>query len=189
MSDPMSDPMRDPMNVRAPRPSSRRRWSAWLLLSVFFALLPAAVRAAEPAVSLADWKAIKKVIIGQRAALIAGKSEKAFAYATPALRARFGDAETFMAMVQLGYDALLTARHTEFLEGAEIDGLVIQPLRLVGADDSVRVALYTMEKQPDGLWRISGCRIGPSTVQSAQWRSSAPTPAAIRKTASSNRLA
>lgn len=181
--------MSHPMSARAARHSSRLRWGAWLLPSVFFALGAGTAPAAEPVVSTADWKAIKQVIADQRAALVAGKSEKAFGYATPALRAQFGDAETFMAMVQLGYGALLTARHTEFLEGAEIDGLIIQSLRLIGADDSVRVALYTMEKQPDGLWRISGCRIGPSTVQSAQRRSSLPTPAAIRETASSNRLA
>ena len=31
------------------------------------------------------------------------------------------------------------------------------------------VALYTMEKQKNGAWRISGCRIGASTIQAAQW--------------------
>ena len=33
------------------------------------------------------------------------------------------------------------------------------------------VALYTMERQTNGAWRISGCRIGQSTIQAAQWRS------------------
>ena len=106
----------------------------------------------------------------QRAALIAGDGEKAFGYATPAIRAQFGDADLFMAMVQVGYPALLTARYAEFLEGAVIDGIIIQPLRLVDADNVVRVALYTMEKQKNGAWRISGCRIGPSTIQAANWR-------------------
>ncbi len=123
--------------------------------------------AAEPTLRASDWKAIKQVISAQRTALINDEGEKAFAYATPSLRAQFGDAETFMAMVQLGYPALLSARYAEFLEGAVIGGLVIQPLRLIDRDDSVRVALYTMEKQPSGAWRISGCRIAPSTVQTA----------------------
>ena len=48
-----------------------------------------------------------------------------------------------------------------------IDGAVIQPLRLVAPDNSVRVALYTMEKQKDGRWRIAGCILAPSTVQAA----------------------
>ncbi len=56
-----------------------------------------------------------------------------------------------MAMVQLGYAALLTARYTEFLDGAVVEGLVIQPLRLIDADNTVRLALYTLEKQPTGV--------------------------------------
>ena len=38
---------------------------------------------------------------------------------------------------------------------------------LVAPDNSVLVALYTMEKQKDGRWRIAGCVLAPSTVQAA----------------------
>lgn len=126
------------------------------------------VRAAEPfapVVRPADWTAIKKVIVDQRAALKAGDAAKAFSYASPGIRDQFGDAATFIAMVRTGYAALLTARYTEFLEGAVIDGSVIQPLRLVDADNTVRVALYIMQRQENGTWRIGGCQIAPSTVQ------------------------
>ena len=180
----------------------RLRWFAILSLGLaaFFSLDTSAALAATPQMRASDWKSIKQVIAAQRAALIAGEGKKAFGYATPAIRAQFGEADIFMAMVQVGYPALLTARYTEFLEGAVIDGLIIQPLRLVDADNSVRVALYTMEKQKNGAWRISGCRIGPSTIQAAQWRSewsnewrrqrrpSMSPLRAIRSTASSKRL-
>jgi len=164
---------RQSMSRRAPR-HLRLRWFAAMSLGLaaFFSLDTSAALAATPQMRASDWKSIKQVISAQRAAFIAGDGDKAFGYATPPLRAQFGDADTFMAMVHLGYPALLTARYTEFLEGAVIDGLIIQPLRLIDADNSVRVALYTMEKQKNGAWRISGCRIGPSTVQAAQWRSS-----------------
>ncbi|HWZ74052.1 MAG TPA: DUF4864 domain-containing protein [Casimicrobiaceae bacterium] len=172
----------------------RLRWlaGAALSLAVFFALYTSAALAADP-MRASDWKSIKQVIAAQRAALISGDGEKAFGYATPAIRAQFGDPDIFMAMVQIQYSALLTARYTEFLQGAVIDGLIIQPLRLVDADNSVRVALYTMEKQKGGAWRISGCRIGPSTTQAAysltEWRTPAPRSPAIRSIASSNRFA
>jgi len=120
---------------------------------------------AQPTVASGEWKSIQRVIAQQRAALVAGNDRKAFAYATPAIQAEFGDPTSFMAMVQTGYSALITARYVEFLEGAVIDGIVIQPLRLIDGDNIVRVALYTMEKQKNGTWRISGCRIAPSTVQ------------------------
>jgi hypothetical protein len=123
--------------------------------------------ASTPALSAAEWKAIQRVIADQRAALIDGNADKAFGYATEGIQRQFGDAATFMSMVRASYTALLDARYVEFLEGAVIDGLVVQPLRLIGADNTVRVALYTLEKQDNGRWRISGCTIAPSTVQAA----------------------
>jgi len=44
--------------------------------------------------------------------------------------------------------------------------MVIQPLRLVAPDNTVQVALYTLENLPGG-WRINGCRLAPSAVQAA----------------------
>jgi len=44
---------------------------------------------------------------------------------------------------------------------------VIQPLRLIASDNTVQVALYTMEKQKNGVWKIAGCVLAPSTVQAA----------------------
>jgi hypothetical protein len=121
------------------------------------------VQAAAP--TAADWTAMRKVIADQRAALKAGDAARAFAYASPAIRRQFGDAATFIGMVRASYAALLSARYTEFLEGATIDGTVIQPLRLIDADSTVRVALYVMERQANGSWRIGGCQIAQSTVQ------------------------
>jgi hypothetical protein len=150
------------------RPSTSRRAVLWLM-SVVYALAVigsiAPGNAAEPVVRAADWKAIKTVIADQRSALLAGDAGKAFGYASPGIKEQFGDAATFLAMVRAGYSALLTARYIEFLEGAVIDGVVVQPLRLVDTDNTVRVALYIMEKQKKGIWRIGGCHIAPSTVQ------------------------
>jgi hypothetical protein len=115
----------------------------------------------------AEWNAIRRVIAEQRTALIEGNADRAFGYATDRTKQQFGDAETFLSMVRTGYAALLTARYVEFLEGAVIEGVVVQPLRLIGADNTVLVALYTLEKQKNGRWRIAGCRIAPSTVQAA----------------------
>jgi hypothetical protein len=124
-------------------------------------------RQGEQKLPAAEWKAIKKVIGDQRAALVAGEAAKAFAHAAPGIRAQFGSPDNFLAMVQTAYGALITARYTEFLEGAVIEGVVIQPLRLIGPDNTVLVALYTMEKQKDGSWKIAGCVLAPSTVQAA----------------------
>ena len=149
-------------------PSGSRR--AFLLAAAGIALgagLARAAIAAEPKLSRAQWLAIRKIISDQLAALRAGDAERAFGYASPGIRAQFGDATTFIAMVREAYSALLEARYTEFLEGAVIDGVVVQPLRLIAPDNTVQVALYTVERQPGRGWRITGCQLAPSTVQAA----------------------
>jgi len=123
--------------------------------------------AAEASLSKAEWQAIRKVIGQQLAALKAGNADEAFSYAAPGIRAQFGDSRTFIAMVRQEYSPLLLARYTEFLDGAVIDGVIVQPLRLIAPDNTVLVALYTLERQSGRGWRITGCQIAPSTVQAA----------------------
>lgn len=123
--------------------------------------------AADSALPAGEWEAVRDAIGDQLAALRRGDAARAFTFATRALREQFHDPDTFFAMVQGGYAALLDARYTAFLEGAVIDGNTIQPLRLVMRDDTVLVALYRMEKEDDGRWHIAGCVIAPSTVRAA----------------------
>jgi hypothetical protein len=127
----------------------------------------AQARPAEATLRAAEWTAIRQVIGDQRKALKSGDGTKAFAFASPGIREQFGTPEIFLRMVRDAYAALIAARYVEFLEGAVIDGAVIQPLRLVAPDNTVMVALYTMEKQNDGRWKIAGCVLAPSTVQAA----------------------
>jgi hypothetical protein len=125
----------------------------------------AAAPSGEATLRPAEWKAIQQVINEQLKALKAGDGTKAMTYAVPGIREQFGTPERFLRMVREGYSALLEARSSTFLEGAVIDGATIQPLQLVLPDSTVVVALYQMEKQKNGRWRIAGCVIAPSTVQ------------------------
>src|SRR6476646_2145103 len=126
----------------------------------------APANAANAALSAAEWTAIKRIIGDQLAALRSGDAARAFSFASAGIRDQFDDAPTFLLMVRQRYGALLTARYTEFLEGAVIDGHTIQPLRLVMSDDTVLVALYELQRDDRGGWRIAGCVIAPSTVRS-----------------------
>jgi hypothetical protein len=145
---------------------TRRAFLARALGVALCAAFPFA-HASETKLAKAEWQAIRKVISQQLAALRAGDTARAFGYASPGIQAQFGDAENFMAIVRGAYSALLVARYTEFLEGAVIDGIVIQPVRLIAPDNTVQVALYTLERHGKRTWRINGCRLAPSTVQAA----------------------
>lgn len=125
-----------------------------------------AAAAAHAALSPAEWDAIQKTIGEQLEALRAGDAARAYAFASPGIQLRFQDAQTFLRMVQDSYAALLDARDAEFLDGAVIDGRTIQPLRLIMNDEKILVALYEMQRDAGGRWRIAGCALAPSTLRS-----------------------
>jgi len=143
----------------------RRRWLV-ALLAAFATLTALAQPVPEPALPAADWTEIRRIVLAQREALLAGDAEAAYAFAAPGIRATYPSATAFMAMVRRGYAALVDARYAELLDGAVIGGEPIQPLRLVMPDGTVLVALYTMQRVGSG-WRIAGCLVAPSTMRSA----------------------
>jgi uncharacterized protein DUF4864 len=140
---------------------------AWLVAALLLGQGGAAAAAPGSALPAAEWTAIKVVIGAQVAALKQEDGARAFAFATRSLQLQFENADNFMRMVHAGYQALIDARYTEFLDGAVVDGQVVQPLRLVLPDNTVLVALYQMQKDDDGRWRIAGCLLAPSTVKAA----------------------
>jgi Domain of unknown function (DUF4864) len=113
-----------------------------------------------------DREQIKRVITLQIRAFERNDEAIAFSYATPESRRQFGTPRAFMDMVRVGYAALYKNTSREFLEAATIDGVTIQPLRVVTFDGETIVALYTMERQPDQDWRIGGCELAPATLNS-----------------------
>ncbi len=150
--------------MKVPPPRRRtllRAIAAVALVGPAFAAPPPA----EAGLTAREWGAIRALIEAQLAALKAGDGAKALSFAAPGIRQQFGTPENFLRMVREGYAPLLAARHTQFLEGAVIDGSTIQPLRLVLPDNTVLVALYQLQRQSNGVWRIAGCVLAPSTVQ------------------------
>ena len=109
----------------------------------------------------AQQAAIRQVIESQFAAFRRDDGVDAFSYASPGIRTRFGTAETFMHMVRQGYPAVYRSRGAEFLGVRIKDGRPVQAVRLIGPDGRAVVALYEMEQQPDGSWKIAGVYLLP----------------------------
>ena len=68
----------------------------------------------------------------------------------------FGDPATFMTMVRTGYEPVYRPRRFEFLDLRSVQGQPAQEIFFVGPDGREVVAVYVMEQQPDGSWRIDG---------------------------------
>ena len=110
-------------------------------------------------VSAADRDAIQHVITSQMAAFARNDAVAAFGFAAPHIRMRFGDAQHFLQGVRDGYPAVFRPRSFRFGALAPEKRLLIQHVELVGPDGEPALALYSMEHEPDGNWRIAGCSL------------------------------
>ena len=121
-------------------------------------LLMAGATAAQGAdFTRGEAREIRAVIEGQLAAFQRDDGPAAFAFASPGIQSKFHDADTFMDMVRTGYLPVYRPQEIEF-RGLELhEGTPIQEVLVVGPDGQPVMALYFMERQLDGSWRISAC--------------------------------
>ena len=104
-------------------------------------------------------EAIEEVITRQIEAFRRDDGGAAFDFATPELQAMFGDATRFMGMVKGMYPSVYRPKSFAFGPLATVDGAVVQEVGLIGPDGQPQTALYTMERQADGSWKIAACRL------------------------------
>ena len=114
---------------------------------------------AHAAVGTAESKAIQATVQRQFDAFDRDDAAAAFAQASSTARERFGTPERFMEMVKAQYQAVYRRRSVIFTDIERVDGLTIQSVRVTDADDRVWVALYQMQQEQDGQWRILGCQL------------------------------
>ncbi|MFQ5954566.1 MAG: DUF4864 domain-containing protein [Kiloniellales bacterium] len=130
-----------------------------VLLAGLVAILAigAPVQAQDMTISEADRDSIRDVIERQLAAFGRDDGAQAFSYASPGIRRKFGTPENFMHMVRTGYAPVYRPRRVDFRDVVVVDGVPVQKVLIVGPDGVLVMAIYPMEKQPDGDWKIAGC--------------------------------
>jgi hypothetical protein len=110
----------------------------------------------------ADAAAVRAVIERQLDAFRRDDAAEAFSYATPAIRDMFGSPENFLVMVRAAYQAVYRPRSVEFRDFYVVQGDARQVVALIGPDGQPINAVYHVQRQPDGTWRINGCVLEPS---------------------------
>lgn len=108
-----------------------------------------------------DVTAAQTIIRSQEQAFAHDDAAAAYSYAAPAIHAMFPDADEFMAMVRRGYAPVYRHKSFEFGVGRADDGKIAQTVRIIDADGNPWDALYTLEQQADGSWKITGCVLHP----------------------------
>ena len=102
---------------------------------------------------------IEQTIRSQMDAFQRDDAAGAFAYAAPGTQARFGHAEVFLEAVRHAYQPVYRPHGVDFTALINRDGETIQSVELIGPDGVAYTALYTMEREADGSWRIVACEL------------------------------
>lgn len=129
-----------------------------ILAVVLWSLI--SVTALAQSISATEKSEFQRIITAQISAFRADDGPTAYSFAAPVVRNIFPTPEIFMSMVKRGYPQVYRPQAFNFTE-ALIDplGRPAQKMLVVGPDGKTYEALYSMEKQPDGTWRISGCTL------------------------------
>jgi hypothetical protein len=127
------------------------RVSAWLV-TLLLAL-------ASPASAGEDVTAAQAVISAQAEAFSHDDAAAAYSYAAPAIHGLFPRPDIFMFMVQNNYAPVYRHKGFEFGEARVEDGWIAQRVHIVDANGEAWEALYTLEAQPDGSFKITGCSL------------------------------
>jgi Domain of unknown function (DUF4864) len=114
---------------------------------------------ASPACAGDDVAAAQGVIRSQVEAFSHDDAAAAYSYAAPAIHDMFPQADGFMYMVQHSYAPVYRHKSFEFGAAAVADGKVAQRARIVDDNGETWEALYMLEQQPDGSFKIVGCTL------------------------------
>jgi len=107
----------------------------------------------------ADVTAAQGVIRAQEQAFARDDAAAAYSHAAPAIREIFPAPDIFMSMVQNGYAPVYRHKSFEFGESRSEGNWVSQHVHIVDANGEAWEALYTLEQQADGSYKITGCTL------------------------------
>jgi hypothetical protein len=99
------------------------------------------------------------VIRSQEQAFSHDDAAAAYSFAAPAIQHMFREPDIFMYMVQNNYPPVYRHKSFEFGEARAADGQIAQRVHIIDANGEAWEALYTLEQQPDGSLKITGCSL------------------------------
>ena len=106
-----------------------------------------------------DVSAAQSVIRAQEQAFSRGDAAAAYSHAAPEIVQLFPQADIFMQMVQQAYTPVYRHKSFEFGEARAANGRIAQRVHIVDDNGEAWEAMYTLEQQPDGSLKITGCSL------------------------------
>jgi Domain of unknown function (DUF4864) len=111
----------------------------------------------------AEIESAQKTIDAQLKAFSRGDNSTAYSYAGPSIQRIFPTLDSFMSMVTGAYQPVYKPRSYSFGKVEEMGAAqIIQQVLVVGPDGKDYEAVYTLELQPDGQYKIIGVSLRAS---------------------------
>jgi hypothetical protein len=129
-------------------------------MRIFLAvLLCFGLTASAAAFTDADRAAVQSAITRQLNAFRADDPAAAYSFAAPSIKAMFPTQDIFMDLVRRGYQPVYRSRSHAFAGLTETAAGLEQIVDIVDSAGEFWTARYTLEKQPDGSWKITSCTL------------------------------
>ena len=115
----------------------------------------------------AEVKSAQTTIENQLKAFLADDGELAYSFAAPNVKRVFPTVESFMSMVTGGYMPVYRPQNYSFGRYMQTGPTsIVQQVLILGPDGKDYEAVYTLEMQEDGTFRITGCSLRASNALS-----------------------
>jgi hypothetical protein len=134
-------------------------WRSLLLACLVLGTVGATAEGLSPK----DEKQVLSVVRSQLDAFAQDDADKAFSYAAPNIRRLMGTAAHFMEMVRDRYEVVYRPASTTFLKPVGDATDAVLKVQLTEEDGTPWIAVYTLQKQKNKTWRITGCAVTPAT--------------------------
>jgi hypothetical protein len=110
-----------------------------------------------------DEQAIRAAVQAQLDAFSEDDADRAFGLASASARNLLGSPDNFLQIVKRQYPPVYRHRLVIFASPEIVDGRALQLVRLTDSDSLVWIAVYVMQREADGTWKIDGCRLQETT--------------------------
>lgn len=134
---------------------------AFLLLTALlsFSLLDASLPGFVTPAYADGGSAAQNAIRQQEQALAHDDAAAAYAQASPEIQAMYPSLDIFMTMVREHFAPVYRHKSFEFEDTASDSGAIAQRVHIIDANGEAWEALYTLQTQPDGSLKITGCSL------------------------------
>jgi hypothetical protein len=104
-------------------------------------------------------QAVTLAVQSQLHAFSEDDAETAYNLATESTKNLAGTPNDFLKVIKQRFTPIYRHRHALFSEPEIIEGHALQVVQLIDHDNLVWIAIYEVEREADGKWKIDGCQL------------------------------